>query len=807
MSKFVVLRKHALRVVLLAVAFFTSAAALTPQVVPNERKEWHASWIAHPTAPLREAGVFHFRKTVHLDAKPDQFVVLVSGDNRFQLFVNGQRAGEGPARGDLTHWRYESLDLAPFLHAGDNLIAATVWVFGVRAPVAQITDRLGFLVEGDTKAESIANTDSSWQVEEVKGHTFHAPVTPGLWQYYAAAPGEQIDFNGYNSEWNKPGSTEGNWVAAAPAMRESIYPQGSVPVPPSVGNGMLWVPYPDPLPQMEYKELAPPHVARATILEAKSFPQSAVVIPANTQAAVLLDQGEVVSAYPQLIVSGGKGAKIELVYTEALYDKDQKRIQRDAIGDLAALGVTDVVLPDGGSSRSFMPLWWRTWRFLELKIQTASEPLQLDSAHTFFTGFPFVERGSFTSSDPELARIREICWRTARVDAHETYMDTAYWEQLQYFGDTRVQALISYIVSGDDRLARQALQAAEDSRIPEGLTQSRYPSSILQVIPPFSLIYVNMLHDYWLYRPDAQYVASLLPGTRSVLAWFLRQQRADGFLGPLPYWNFEDWTCEGDKFPPKDKEGRSSNLTLQLIGALRDAAEMEEAVGDPALAAAYRNKAKFAADSVYHQCWNAKAGLLADTAEQTHYSQQANALAVIYDVIPAKDQPGVVRRLLGVDALPAGGELKLTQASYYFQFYVSRALDHAGLGDLYLDTLKPWREMLAKGFTTTPETPDPSRSDTHAWSGHPAFDFNTLIAGVHPTAAGFASVRIRPALAKLDWVEATTPHPEGLIRTSYKRNGDEVKATIELPGKLTGVLVWKGQEYPLHSGTQTLELK
>ena len=764
-------------------------------------------WIAHPTAPLREPGVFHFRKTFHLDGQPDHFVVLVTADNRFQLYVNGQRVGEGPARGDLAHWRYETLDLAPFLRAGDNLISATVWQFGLRAPLAQISVRLGFLVEGYAQAESIVDTDSTWQVEEVKGHTVRAPLTPDMHQYYAAGPGEQLDFNGYDTEWNKLGSNSGHWVAAAPALRESLSPRSSVPLPPSVGDGMSWLPYPDPLPQMEYKELALPRVARSTIPEAKNFPQSALVIPPNRQASVLLDQGEVVSAYPQLIVSGGKGARIELVYTEALYDENQRRIQRDAVGDLVALGLTDVVVPDGGSSRSFMPLWWRTWRFLELRIQTASDPLQLDSAHTFFTGFPFVDRGGFTSSDPELARIREISWRTARIDAHETYMDTSYWEQLQYFGDTRLQALISYVVSGDDRLARQALQAADDSRIPEGLTQSRYPSSLVQLIPPFSLIYVNMLHDYWFYRSDPKFVATLLPGTRSVLAWFLRHQRDDGFLGPLPYWNFVDWLSSNEKFPPFDNEGRSSILTLQLIGSLRDAADMEDALGDRSLAAAYRKNAQLAADNVYRQCWNATLGLLADTPEQKHFSQHANALAVIYDVVPPNDQPALLRRILGLDATPDANAPKLTPASYYFQFYLARALDHAGLGDFYLDTLKPWRQMLGKGFTSTPETPDPTRSDTHAWSGHPAYDLNTLIAGVHPSAPGFASVRIRPALGDLDWVEATTPHPDGLIHTSYKRIGDRVEATIELPAHLTGVLVWKEKEYRLHSGEQKLDLK
>ena len=123
------LRNIAAQCFLLGFALLGIAALLAAQNVPDERKEWHASWIAHPTAPLREPGVYHFRKTFHLDAKPDRFVVLVSADNRFQLYVNGQRVGEGPARGDLPHWRYETLDLAPFLRAGDKGVSRPLHVF------------------------------------------------------------------------------------------------------------------------------------------------------------------------------------------------------------------------------------------------------------------------------------------------------------------------------------------------------------------------------------------------------------------------------------------------------------------------------------------------------------------------------------------------------------------------------------------------------------------------------------------------------------------------------------------------------
>src|SRR3954469_12871614 len=94
------------------------------------RKIWTARWIAVPDAPLHEYGVYHFRRTFDLAAKPQRFVVHASGDNRYQLFVNGHRVAWGPARGDLFHWRYETVDLGPFLEAGRNVLAAVLWNFG-----------------------------------------------------------------------------------------------------------------------------------------------------------------------------------------------------------------------------------------------------------------------------------------------------------------------------------------------------------------------------------------------------------------------------------------------------------------------------------------------------------------------------------------------------------------------------------------------------------------------------------------------------------------------------------------------------
>jgi hypothetical protein len=300
------------------------------------------------------------------------------------------------------------------------------------------------------------------------------------------------------------------------------------------------------------------------------------------------------------------GANIRLTYAEALLDDKDEKGNRNQIEGKHIVGVSDDFISGGQPTAEFTPLIWRTWRYLQLDVETADQPITIQQLRAVFTAYPFVERARFDSDAPLLRSIWDIGWRTARLDAHDTYMDTPYWERLQYVGDTRIQALISYVVAGDDRLARQAINAYNYSRTPEGLTQSRYPSSLTQIIPTFSLLWVGMVHDFWMYRDDPAFVRSQLQGTRAVLDWYLQRQRSDDLLGKIPWWPFVDW---GSDFafgrPPQDEDGGGSSvITLQFIEALRYAAEMEVALGDAHYAVLYRRAAERAARAVYALCWN-----------------------------------------------------------------------------------------------------------------------------------------------------------------------------------------------------------
>src|SRR5262250_2748643 len=99
------------------------AAATAGAAAQGEGEHWKAQWITAPGAAERDLGVVHFRKTIDLAAKPEKFLVDVSADNQFILYVNGKEAGRGPSRADLPHWRYETIDIAPMLGAGKNVLA------------------------------------------------------------------------------------------------------------------------------------------------------------------------------------------------------------------------------------------------------------------------------------------------------------------------------------------------------------------------------------------------------------------------------------------------------------------------------------------------------------------------------------------------------------------------------------------------------------------------------------------------------------------------------------------------------------
>jgi alpha-L-rhamnosidase len=756
-------------------------------------QSWHSEWIACAGSPGREFGVYRFRKAFELTAVPSHFVVHASGDNRYELFVNGERVVEGPARGDLFHWRFETLDIAPHLRAGSNALAAVVWNFAERAPMAQMSNQTGFILQGDAEAERVVNTNNSWKCFQDPSIGMMPPEPKMAVFYNVVGPGERVDGSRYPWGWEKNNFDDSNWMPAT-ALVEGA-PRGAR------DSHSRWMFVPRNIPLMEERQQRLVRIARSRgISPPPEFLQGhgEFTVPPHSEVSLLADQSFLTTAYPELVTSGGRGAEITLTYAEALW-KGREKDNRNDIAGKEILGYRDRFLPDGGKHRLFRPLWWRTFRYVQLVVKTQDAPVMIEDFRSQFTAYPFSERAQFQSDDPELQKIWEVGWRTARLCAHETYMDCPYYEQLQYAGDTRIQALVSLYMTGDDRLVKNAIELLDDSRTPDGLTQSRYPSYLPQYIPPFSLLWIGMMHDLWWYHGDSDFLRQFLPGERDALGWFESRLAPSGLLGKLEWWDFVDWNKDfADGVPPQEADGQSAILSLQFAAALREAADLESSFGSAERAGHFQDLAGKITAAVYAKCWDAKRGLLADTPSRNHFSQHATILAVLTDAIPPTDQKGAMRIVLR--------DQNLTQCSYYFRFYLFRAMKKAGLADQYLAQLAPWRQMLALGLTTWAETPEPTRSDCHAWSAHPNFDLLATVAGVEPASAGFKTVEIQPHLGALAHLKASMPHPQGDITVEYTRDGDHLTADVELPGTLSGSFEWQGHHAALHPGKQHVEM-
>jgi alpha-L-rhamnosidase len=757
---------------------------------------WDAEWISHPAADLKAYGVYHLRKTFELNDIPQKFIIHVSADNRYRLFVNGTPVCFGPARGDLNHWNFETLDISRFLKPGSNIIGATVWNFGDLMPVAQFSRKTAFLLQGNTDSESVVNTGKTWKIYRDEAYSPLPPDHAKLQTYIVVGPGDKVEGDKYPWGWENSGFDDSGWqtpIIIGPGRAKGL------------GTGADWDLVPRSIPFMEEAVQRFSAVRKAEGCK-PGLPflggKEELTVPAHSKAVMLLDQGFETTAYPEIQVSGGAGSDVELIYAEALFDVNGEKGNRNETEGKTIKGLSDRFIVGSATEENFRPLWFRTFRYVQVTINTGDSPITFKNIQSVFTAYPFTENATFRCSDPEINEIFETGWHTLRLCSNETHFDCPYYEQLQYVGDTRIQCLIALYVSGDDRLMRNAISLFDRSRFYEGLTCSRYPSNDMQVIPPFSLFWTNMISDYNMLRGDTAFVKTFLTGIEGVLNWYgNRIDSKTGMLGPLPYWNFVDWPSEwpwdnsiGSGGVPKGgAEGGSSILSYQFAYSLNKAADLFESLGYKDKAAHFRKQAARISKAVTELCWDSRRKLIGDTPDKTEFSQHANIMAVLADAVLPVSHADLIGRV--------AGDNSLIQATVYYRFYLLQAMKKAGLANSYTEMLGPWRDMIHSGLTTFAEKPEPTRSDCHAWSASPTYDLLATVCGVQPGSAGFASVIVEPHPGKLEWIEASMPHPKGTVRVKYsKSDKGGYTGEIILPAGLSGIFRHNGKETVLIEG-------
>jgi alpha-L-rhamnosidase len=467
------------------------------------------------------------------------------------------------------------------------------------------------------------------------------------------------------------------------------------------------------------------------------------------------------------------------------------------------VGIKDVFIPDGGNDRLFKPTYIRAFRFIQVDIVTGSMPLTISAYYHVACKAPIECKAKFETSDPLTDWIMDAGWRTISICAQDMLLSDAYYEQMQYTGDTRVHSLSLLTLSGDDRLTRNALIQFDQSRIPEGITMACYPNPFYLVIPFYSLIWVDQVYDYMMWKDDKEFISGFEPGICNVLDWFERRRQQNGLLGGIDWWAALGGRYYNNSEPPSVHLGNSTPYSLYYAYTLRHAAEIYDYLGKTKQAAEFRSRADQICIAVNKYCKNGE-GFYNDTPDNKQVSRITNILAILAEAVKDDEARRLMEKLL---------EKKdwFGQVDLFLKYYLFEAINKTGLQSRFPGELSEWNLMKDRGMTTFAEVPlewgeENQRSECHPWSSSPNYFFFRTVCGIKPIAPGYKVVEIAPEFGNLTRINAVYPHWLGNIEMNLVSTGPGVKGEITIPEGMKAVFKWKNRQLTLKAGKQKIEL-
>lgn len=803
--------------------------------MPVRRAEW--IWRQRPLPPPGMAGVFahvrpfeqeknrflYFRNAFDLAETPQTATLHISADGRYQLFVNGHFVGRGPARCDPAFQYYDSYDVAPHLHAGRNVIAVLAHSYGQdmawyqlpRHEAANILGCGGIFVQCDVEMKGQTlhiDSDESWRYLE-----------SAAWQRDTSAGAvgfvEEYDARLSPLDWKLPEFDDNAWEKAQ-LLKGTFWPRTPPvrPFPvmvardiPHLAESMLrperihdWGEVSEAggkpnLPQQIGAEtIGPLSACRASGIEQLIEGNSAATMQTTEgrAIAIVFDFGATVTGRPTFDVTAPAGAVIDIGCSERLQDN---HIEPREHSFLTSENVDRIITRAG--RQQWERFEWTGFRYLQLTIRNASEPLTLHEASLNFTTYPVEMRGSFACSDELLNRIWQAGANTLQLCMHDAFEDCPQREQRQFVGDAYIEGLTNYATFGDPYLTAKFLRQVLQSQRADGMTQVATPSDFgaegTITITDFCLYWLMAIREYLRYTGDVAILADLYPGIEQAMGWFERHLDPDGLLNNLPHWLFVDWAAI-------DKQGQSTIINAQYAHTLTMCAEMVELYGLPQRGQHWRQLAAQVKSAINLHLWDEERGVYVDSrvdgVQSRRVSQHANGICLAYEIAPHERHGTIIPYITDPqrikltstgmghmnDAAPFDEEHDVVLAQPFFSHHLHRGLIRAGEIEWVLHNIRErWGAVLEAGSSTIWELWSPMASQCHAWSTTPTFDLSTYVLGVVPLADGFRDVLIAPQPGDLAWARGHFPTPHGAIEVSWQWRKDDFQLDVALPEEIS----------------------
>jgi glycine betaine/choline ABC-type transport system substrate-binding protein len=632
----------------------------------------------------------------------------------YKLWANAQVVGYGSVRSGFEEAMYHTHDLTAVLRPGRNALAALCWADAGRV----FTARLVVVLADGTRLE--VPTSTRWRA---RSGAMMLPSLKDLGGGWFRAPREDWDMRHEPRGWQSPGFDDSGWDMAA---RSGV-------------------------------ELPPPMPATVSIRHHLGDVVHAHRAGGSAGGGEIwrADLGREIVGGIRLAVTGRAGARIRVRLGEEL------EVDGSVRSRLRTSNVYEETwtLRDGPQTIEHWGL--RTFRHVELEADAGSG-LDLSRAlRPVVLRSPVVGGGEFSSSDPDLDRVWELCRYSIEATSQDLYVDTQSRERLPYEGDALVNQRSQYAVEPSFALARASLAF---------LTRRPTWPAEYHLMPP-----LMAWEDYLATGDDRRLREDL---------HFLEQGGyqhllEDGLVRKDPG-SASEWDADLVDWPQTSRDGFEFTEVNTVVNAFqatafRALARIGEAIGDERVADTFGELAETATSALNSRLLAGgsdarDSGVAYVDGEGTdHRSQHASAIPVALGLAPAEHLPA-----LGKHLASGGMRMSVYGAQFLLDALFTAGRSREAIALMTARTTESWLHQIDDlGATIVPEAWDPAQkpnmSFSHAWGTAPANVIARWVLGVRVTEPGAARVRIAPHPGGLARIRGAVPTIRGLVGLDLDR--------------------------------------
>ncbi len=467
------------------------------------KTEWKSSWIWDSKDGARENTWMVFRKTVSIDSVPDSLVADISADSRYWLWINGVNVvyeGSLKRGPDGSSGYYDSIDVAPYLKQGENVIAAEVWYWGKDGSFSYIdSGRGGFLFEAAGRGISILS-DSGWKV---KADPAYLNDTGDRQPNYRIAEFNiMYDARLSMGDFTEAGFDDSDWENATEIC--------------AGGSGQFGKLYPRSIPFLKVYELkdyenSSEYQGKTT----KSTTYVTVDIPYNAQCV------------PYLCIESDPGKTVEIT------------TENTNIGSVSTRYITT------SGRQEFESKGWFNGEHVTYKIP---EGVKIISLKYRESGYNTEFTGSFVSSDEFMNTLWQKSLRTLYVTMRDNFMDCPDRERAQWWGDvTNEMAMTMYSLSPSSYLLYQKGVFNMLSSSKAGILETVVPAGegVYFELPMQQLAGICGFKTYYMYTGDREFVDMVYDAALNYVNLWI--QGPDGLVvHRAGSWDWMDWGDRAD---------------------------------------------------------------------------------------------------------------------------------------------------------------------------------------------------------------------------------------------------------------------